>query len=211
MDVATIFQSQKFEKEETIMPFSEIIPLLKTRALNSISGRGAYKLTNKIDALSNLQGKTIDVFVTKRWRTVDTGYLSRQLEKHNIMVRKFLYIGSKANRFLFSSLPEENIMLYKHPFIIWDDRVASIQTNSRIQLYGTMFPIYVELLNPWQNGKLTEDDLKMIMWLVKKRIYRVANFYNLKIPELISLFDQARALKINDVSGKLRMNLHTLI
>lgn len=102
-------------------------------------------------------------------------------------------------------------MLNKHPYIIWDEKAASLQTNSRIQLYGTMFPLYIELLNPWTDEKLTEEDLKMILWLVKKRIYRIANFYSLKIPELLALFDQVRSLKIQEIPGKMKISLHTLI
>jgi hypothetical protein len=168
------------------------------------------KLGNKIEALSNLQGKIIDVFVTKRWQAKDVGHLSKVLEKYNITIRKFLYVGSKANRFLFSSLSDES-MPYTHPYILWDKRAASIQTNSKIQLYGTMFPIYIELLNPWSNEELTEEDLKMILWLVKKRIYRIANFYNLKVPELLSMFEEAKKLNLIDISGKMRINLHTII
>ena len=80
-----------------------------------------------------------------------------------------------------------------------------------IQLYGTMFPIYIELLNPWTNEKLTEEDLKVILWLVKKRIYRIANFYNLKIPELLALFDQVKGLHLKEIQGRLKISLHTLI
>jgi len=169
------------------------------------------KLSKKIKVLSNLEGKTIDIFVTKRWHTKDVGYLSKLLEKNNIKIRKFLYVGSKANRFLFSSLKNEEENLYNHPYIIWDNRVASLQTNSKIQLYGTMFPIYIELLNPWVGENLTEEDLKLILWLVKKRIYRIANFYNLKIPELVSLLNQVKSLNIKDISGKFRISIHTII
>jgi len=169
------------------------------------------RLSNKIKTLSNLEGKIIDIFVTKRWQTRDVGYMSRLLEKNNIRVRKFFYIGLKANRFLFSSLKNETEALYKHPYIIWDSRAASLQTNSKIQLYGTMFPIYIELLNPWTEEKLNENDLKLILWLVKKRIYRIANFYNLKIPELVSLLDQVKGLNIKDISGRLKISLHTII
>ena len=168
------------------------------------------KLSEKIKALSDLESKTIDVFVTKRWKANDVGYISGLLEKNNIKIRKFLYVSSKANRFLFSDLANEIECLYKHSYIIWDDRAASLQTNSKIQLYGTMFPIYIELLNPWAE-KLNEDDLKLILWLVKKRIYRIANFYNLKIPELISLLDQVGSLNIKDITGKLKISPHTLI
>lgn len=169
------------------------------------------KLCDKIKVLSYLEGKTIDVFVTKRWHTKDVGFLSKLLEKNNIKVRKFLYIGSKANRFLFSSLKDEDEHLYKHPYIIWNQRAASLQTNSKIQLYGTMFPIYIELLNPWNEESISENDLKTILWLVKKRIYRIANFYNLKIPELLALLDHVKSLNIKDIPGKLKISLHTLI
>lgn len=169
------------------------------------------KLGIKIKALSNLSGKTINVITTKNWNVQDVEYLSKILEKNDIKVRKFLYVGSKSNRFLFSSLVNENDMLYQHPFIIWDDKAASVQTNSRIQLYGTMFPLYIELLNPRTGEKLTEDDLKTILWLVKKRIYRIANFYSLKTPELLALFEQVKGLDIKNIPGRLRISLHTLI
>jgi len=58
---------------------------------------------------------------------------------------------------------------------------------------------------------LNENDLKLILWLVKKRIYRIANFYNLKIPELVSLLDQVKGLNIKDISGRLKISLHTII
>lgn len=168
------------------------------------------KLSQKINALSNLKGKTVDVFVSRRWKVKDVGYLSRLLEKLEITVGRFLYIGSKANRFLFSSLSDENKLL-THPYIIWDDRAASIQTNSKIQLYGTMFPVYVELLNPWNDRKLADYDIRNILWLVKKRIYRINNFYNLKSPEIVSLFGDVKDLSIKDIPGKLRIGVHYLL
>ena len=61
------------------------------------------KLGDKIKTLSQLEGKIIDVFVSRRWKIKDVGYLTRILEKNSIRVRKFIYLGSKANRFLFST------------------------------------------------------------------------------------------------------------
>jgi hypothetical protein len=169
------------------------------------------RLSEKIEALADLKGKKIDVYVTKRWKITDVGYLTRLLESNGITVRKFIHMSIRTNRFLFSGLENEQQNLLKHPYILWDDRVASIQTNSKIQLYGTMFPVYLELLNPWTSGKLSEDDLKIVLWLTKKRIYRIMNFFNLKVPELLTLFDQARDLNITNITGKLRISIHTLI
>lgn len=169
------------------------------------------RLSSKIKSLSNLSGKTIDVFVSKKWKKEDVGYMCNLLEKGNISVRKFFYLGSKSNRFLFSSLPDEANGLFKHPYIIWDNRAASIQTNSKIQLYGTMFPIFIELMNPWSNQKLEVKDLENVLWLTKKRIYRIDNFFNLKSPEILAIMKEAGNLKIKDVPGKLRISLHMLI
>jgi hypothetical protein len=173
--------------------------------------RELTKLGDKIEALANLNGKTLDVFVSKRWNKIDVGYLCKILEKNNIKVRKFLYISSKSNRFLFSSLEDETSFLYKHPYIIWDGTVASLQTNSKIQLYGTMFPLYVELLNHWTDDKLTETDLNLILWLTKKRIYRIDNFYSLKLPEILALMDELKFLGINNITNRFRISLHSLI
>ena len=100
--------------------------------------------------------------------------------------------------------------LHFNPYIIWDGKTASIQCNTKLQLYGTMFPIYVELLNPITSDDLVEDDLKLILWLVKKRIYRIMNFYNLKTPEILSLFEQVKKLQLQNVN-RLKINVHTLI
>ncbi len=169
------------------------------------------RLGSKINSLSALSGKTIDIFVSKRWKKEDVSYICKLLERGNVSVRKFFYIGSKANRFLFSSLSDETTGLFKHPYIIWDNRAASIQTNSKIQLYGTMFPIFLELVNPWSDNKLEVDDLENVLWLTKKRIYRIDNFFNLKSPEILSMMKEAGNLKIKNLSGKLRISFHNLI
>jgi hypothetical protein len=39
-----------------------------------------------------------------------------------------------------------------------------------------------------ENESLEESDLKKILWLVKKRIYRIQEFGVLKIPEPINIF-----------------------
>lgn len=168
-------------------------------------------LSEKISALSNLNGKTIDIFVTKRWSHYNINFLINSLEKNGISTRKVYYISQKSNRFVFSSLPNEDAYLFKHPFILWDERVASIQTNSRMQIYGTMFPIYIELMNPNRSNVLTEDDLERIVWLVKKRIYRIANFFNLKVPEQVSLMHKANKLRLKNISGRMKISVHTLI
>lgn len=80
-----------------------------------------------------------------------------------------------------------------------------------MQLYGTMFPLYIELLNPWISGCLEKSDLELILWLVKKRIYRIMNFYNLKIPEILTIFQQVQKMDLSSISSKMKISLHILI
>lgn len=169
------------------------------------------RLGSKINSLSFLSGKTIDLFVSKKWKKEDVSYICKLLKRGNIEVRKFFYIGAKANRFLFSTLPNEGPDLFKHQYIIWDNRAASIQTNSKIQLYGTMFPVYIELMNPWSDQVLDLSDLENVLWLTKKRIYRIDNFFSLKSPEILTMIKEAGNLKIKDLTGRLRISLHNII
>lgn len=169
-----------------------------------------HNLSRKIEAMSGLKNKEIDILVSRRWKVKDVGYICSLFEEQGIKVGKFLYISSKTNKFLFEELANEDDLLV-HPFILWDERTGAIQTNSKVQLYGTMFPIYVELLNPWDDRRLLKEDLQNILWLVKKRIYRINNFYNLKVPELISLFEDIRKLNIEDLSGKLKVGINFLL
>jgi len=167
-------------------------------------------LAAKIIALSNMKNTAIDIYVTKRWKTNDVGDLTRILSDNDIFVRRFFYLSKKTHRFLFTNLA--NLKNYnQHSYAIWDGRIASIQTNSKITLYGTLFPVHVELLNPWTSGELMVEDLELILWLTKKRIYRIMNFYNLKIPEILSIFDQVNTLDLSGNITKMRVNLHSLI
>jgi hypothetical protein len=157
-----------------------------------------------------LKDSVVDVYVTKRWRLFNVGQLIRYLDKNGIQVRRFLYISSKTNRFVFNTLLDENDNLHSNPYIIWDGKTATIQCNTKLQLYGTMFPIFIEVLNPLTSGDLTEDDLRLILWLVKKRIYRIMNFYNLKTPEILSLFEKVQSLQLQNVT-RLKINVNTLV
>jgi hypothetical protein len=167
-------------------------------------------LGKKIEKISGLANKMIDIYVTKRWRISSAGKLIKILDDYEISVRRFIYISNYTNKFLISPLVnEENIN--RNMYVIWDDVTASIQTNTKIQLYGTMFPIYIELLNPRTSGKLTENDMVILLWLVKKRIYRLRNFYNLKLPEFMGIFDDPKTMTIVSNCGKFKLDLNDLI
>jgi len=105
------------------------------------------KLSDKILTLTNLKNAVVDVYVTKRWKLRNVGQLIKHLDEKGITIRRFLYISNKTNRFVFDTMMNEIEHLHFNPYIIWDSKTASIQCNTKLHLYSTMFPIYVELLN----------------------------------------------------------------
>ena len=167
------------------------------------------KLASKLSALSTLNGKKIDLFLTKKWRSKDVSYFLERLEELNIHIRKCMYISQKTNRFLFREFYYNNNKLI-HPYIIIDDALGSIQTNTEIKNYGTMYPIHVEMMNAWDYN-LTEADMIRILWLVKKRIYRLKSFFGLKLPENIALFSDVQGLQIGSITGVLKIKVNHLL
>jgi hypothetical protein len=167
-------------------------------------------IVEKINAIGALSGKKINIFVTKNWKVDEAGLLIKLLAEKNINVVKMIYITSKTNRFVFDTFLSDTEELFSHPYLITGNRCASIQTNSKIQLYGTMFPIYLELINIWDKN-LTKEDIEEILWLVKKRAYRIVNYFNLKLPEPVSIFNSIKKLKISAIKSKFKIKIHTLI
>lgn len=167
------------------------------------------KLVKKLNSLSSLRGKKIDIICTKKWKAKDISFFLKELGCEGINVRKCIYISHSTNRFLFSDFHIIENRL-KHPYFIIDGKVGSIQTNTELKLFGTMFPMYVELLNSWEQ-RLEETDLKIILWLVKKRLYRLKSFYSLKVPENITIFSEVKNLGLEDISGTLKLSINHLL
>lgn len=167
------------------------------------------KLASKLSALSTLNGKKIDLFLTKKWSGKDVSYFLERLKELNIHIRKCMYVSQKTNRFLFDKFYLEENRL-NHPYIIIDGALGSIQTNTEIKNYGTMYPIHIEMMNAWDHD-LTEKDMIRILWLVKKRIYRLKNFFGLKLPENIALFSDVQGLQIESITGVLKIKVNHLL
>jgi len=205
-DLIEIYKNIGYTKECMKRPDGSIRELdriyFEEKDLNTLADR-IVKLS------SHLKDKNIYIFVSKLWRDKDVELICKILEKEKIYVKKFIYIAEKANRFIFSSVLDEPPNLYIHPYIIWDSQSASIMTNSKIQFYGSVFPLYLEALKPDKDA-INLSDLETILWLVKKRIYRIANFFSLRSPELLSLLDQFKQLPIGEVE-QLRISLGFLI
>jgi len=166
-------------------------------------------LTERISTLISIKDINIDVLITKKWKKENLEKLVSNLRNNNIEVNKIYYISSMTSRFVDEyGLYRKRSNLY--PYILINDKLAFLRTCTEIRIYPNLSSLFIELMWP-QDGKIGEDDLKKILWLVKKRIYRIQEFYVLKLPEPIQIFHNVRNMFLGGVKGSLTIPLRLLI
>lgn len=93
---------------------------------------------------------------------------------------------------------------------ILGDRIAFLKTCTEIRIYPTLFSLYIELMYP-KNAKIRHGDLEKILWLTKKRIYRIQEFHILKNVEPIHIFRNLRKMYLGKIKESLNIPLRLLI
>lgn len=172
---------------------------------------------NNIDTLTNRVGEligkkiTIDILLTRRWSETNIQALIKKLSNKKISVEKIYYISNKTSRFVDEYLLDaSNYKSLSHPFTIIGKRIAFLKACTELRIFPNLFSLFIELQYP-ENGQLTQGDLEKILWLSKKRIYRIQEFSVLKSPEPIYVFKNMRKKYIAKIDTRLRIPLRLLI
>jgi hypothetical protein len=154
---------------------------------------------------------TIDILLTKRWKQESIDKLVELLSKKNIKVKRAYYISSRTCRFVDEYLldPSNNRSL-NHPYIIVNEKIAFLKACTQIRIFLNLFSLFVELQYP-KDGKLNQGDLEKLLWLVKKRIYRIQEFAVLKNPEPICVFRNLKKMYVGKIGTKNTIPLRLLI
>ena len=132
------------------------------------------------------------------------------MSKRNIKVNKVYYISTRTARFIDDSVLEPSLTDYTFPYKIITNKTAFLRTSTDVQVYHTLSQIFIELEWP-STEKIIENDLEKILWLVKKRLYRISNFNVLKTPEPMKLFDIVGELILSEIKSKSSIPLRLLI
>jgi len=155
--------------------------------------KGIEILSNKIVALSeNLKEDTV-ILLTREWKYTEIEKLVQNLEPF-LRIKKVLYVSTRTARFVSSHLLNR-ISRFAHPFVIFGKN-GFIFTNSEVRISNSLYPLYVEVMYP-SESVLTREDLVSLLWLAKKRIYRIQEFFANKLPEPLKMFQRA-----NDILGR---------
>jgi len=167
-------------------------------------------LARKIHKLIGRRLK-IDVLLTKRWKEENVDRLVELLLESKIETEKVYYISSRTSRFVDEYLQESaNYRSCCYPYKIIGKRIAFLKTCTETRIYPNLFSLFIELLWP-EDAQIKQGDLEKILWLTKKRIYRIQEFHILKNPEPVYIFRNLRKMYLAKIGGRLSIPLRLLI
>jgi len=166
-------------------------------------------LADKIKMLVGERMK-IDIVLTREWDKERLKELLEELNSKGIEIEKVYHIPSKTSRFTDEYIISDNIDLNKHPYIIVGRKTAFLRTSTELRIYYSISPLFIRLVFP-ENREIDENDLSKILWLVRKRIYRIQEIYALKLPEPIYIFKNLRKMYLTRIEGRLILPLDLLI
>jgi len=167
-------------------------------------------LARKIHKLIGRRLK-IDILLTKRWKEENIEKLIEMLLENKIETEKVYYISSRTSRFVDEYLQESiNYRSCRYPYKILGKRIAFLKTCTEIRIYPNLFSLYIELMWP-KNAQITQGDLEKILWLAKKRIYRIQEFHVLKNAEPVWIFRNLRKMYLGKIRERLTIPLRLLI
>jgi len=141
-------------------------------------------LAEKISILAEADLE-LDILITKEWKKEDLNRLILELKNKNIIINRVYYISTKRSRFVDNSI--DTITRTTNPYIIISEKTAFLRSATEIRIYANLPQIYIELKWPLKE-KIQIDDLKKILWLIKKRLYRIQEFGILCTPEPLFIF-----------------------
>lgn len=166
-------------------------------------------LAKKASALFGSRPLKIDILLTKAWKQENVQRLVTSLRKNKVETERVYYLSSRTCRFVDEYL-ESNVRSLSHPYLILGSKTGFIRTSTDIRLYPHLFSYYVELVWP-EDKKLEREDLEKILWLVKKRIYRIQEFHVLKKVEPVYIFSNVRKMYLGQIKERLAIPLRLLI
>lgn len=167
-------------------------------------------LAEKIRTLIGRRLK-IDILLSKRWNEKNIKKLVDTLYEGKIETQRIYYISSKTSRFVDDYLVDSiNYKSFSHPYLILGKKIAFIKTCTETRIYPNLFSLFVELLYPI-DGQLKQEDLEKALWLTKKRLYRIQEFYILKNLEPLFVFRNLNKMYLSEIRSKLTIPLRLLI
>ncbi|MCW4043048.1 MAG: hypothetical protein NWE90_04905 [Candidatus Bathyarchaeota archaeon] len=204
------YSKHKVDLDEEVQIYDDIRFETPTKFSLEMTDDTIDLLAGKIHKLIGRRLK-IDILLTKRWKEENIEKLIANLHESKIETERVYYISSRTSRFVDEYLQDSsNYRSCRYPYKILGEKTAFLKTCTETRIFNNLFSIYIELM--WPEGALiAQGDLEKILWLTKKRIYRIQEFHILKNAEPVWIFGNLRKMYLGKIKERLTIPLRLLI
>ena len=149
-------------------------------------------------------GSYFNIIVTRQLNHKSTLSLVDALDKRGIKINRVYYVSNHRLRFA------DNKNYYdsnhnEHYYKIIGKNMAVIKIATGSFLFPQLFSTFVKVSYP-PDAEITLNDIKNIIWLSKKRIYRAYSLKNITLPEPV-IIKRKNEEFIKDIGNSINLNL----
>ena len=163
-------------------------------------------MRNEIVKKYSNEGRYFNIVVSKEFNNKSKLSIIEKLRENRININKIYYVSNFKSRFV------DNYNYYnpnhsQHPYRIIGKSTAVIKLATKAYLFPQLFSTFVKVLYPL-NQEISVEDLKNIVWLNKKRLYRTYSLRDMTQLEPIVIKQQNKEYLTNLISD---ININFLI
>ena len=174
LNISYVFTDSKDYTSERVFSYSDrIIPFYSTKGFIKIENTEslARKIKEDVGIESN-NTKTYDIIVTKMMRAYNVKQMVSSLLDIGINVNKVIFVSNNTSRFADNFSNKGTHKIWDHPFKILADNIAVVKLATKPFLLPQMFSTFIRVVYPI-DAKISSEDVKKVVWLTKKRLYRI--------------------------------------
>jgi hypothetical protein len=184
LNISYIFTDSKDYTSEKIFSYSNsVIPFYSSKSFIEI--KNTETLANIISEDAEIgidKGKRYDIIVTKMMKAKNVSQIVSSLSTKNIIVNKVIFVSNNTSRFADNFTNLAGYEKWKHPYKILADNIAVVKLATKSFLLPQMFSSLIRILYPL-DAKISSEDVKKVIWLNKKRLYRIYSLPNMTLLE----------------------------
>ncbi len=197
------------EIEEEIQIYNDI-DFVADKYNIKLNEESIKNLVEKIKVMLKRKDVTLDILLTKEWKRETLENFLKGLKDGGIEAGSVYFISARTSRFSDDYITSNDKDPYKHPILSIDKKLAFLRTSTELRIYPNISYLYIKLLWP-KDRDLEISDFIKVLWLTKKRIYRIQEFFVLKAPEPIKIFSDLKNMYLGEIGTKVTIPLRFLI
>ena len=202
-----IFSENMDYSEENIIANMNVNIHVKRDYMNIMdTGRVVESILSGNEVINKFrnEGKYFNILVTKKLNKRSMESLINALKNNGISINKVYYVSNSKLRFVDNFNYYNNNRGSEHYYKIIGQNMAVIKLATQQFLYPQLFSTFVEILYP-PRSQISIEDLKNIIWLSKKRTYRLFSMKNMTQLEPVVIKDKNKQF-ITSIKGSVNIN-----